>query len=167
MLTTPIVGYALVQAFEKINISVTGMGIFSLVFAWLLLMMTVVVFVKLNYIFDMLMPKCEIDEEKGAISGHGPCRGHQTNDSESKEEEGSKGTPLLPRQNSGIHAAYEKLVLQPRTDFYHWLLGPPPTRHQMLFWWDRRGVHVIMFIIQGILLNTAMFLSVFLHQIKG
>ena len=158
-------GYVLLKAFSKVNISVSGMGLFSLVFAWLLMLITIITFVKLNSVYDDLMPACEstiADDEnrRGKQNGHG-----RENGMESKEgEDDSKSTPLLPVEDYNIHAPYEKLKLKARTDFYRWLLGPPPTRHQMLFWWDRKGVHVIMYIIQGILLNTAMFLSVFFAQ---
>lgn len=137
------------------------MGIFCLAFAWLLMMTIVILFVKLNSIYDNLMPMCE----SGGTDNEGHKQNsHKLNSGIENKENDSNTTPLLCDKALGALAPYEHLTLKPRTDFYHWLLGPPPTRHQMLFWMDRLGVHVIMYIIQGILLNTAMFLSVFFAQ---
>lgn len=85
--------------------------------------------------------------------------GRRKNAEEEGEELGEK--LILPDGHQNTLPPFLSLPLKRRSKIGRWILGHAPSRHELLFWCDRKGPKLIVTILQTILLLTAIYLSVF------
>lgn len=79
--------------------------------------------------------------------------------------ETSNVTPHMAFQQ--VKPKYHNLPLKARTYLGRLLFGDPPTRHELLFWFDRYGPRFLFALIQTVLLLSAVYIAMFAFYISN
>lgn len=121
------------------NINETVLFIVVLVAAYTLLLVLYVVSKKLDRIRHLLI-KAPSHERRKILAEEGAI---------------NETTPLV----SAERPPFLELTLRPRSALGEFFLGKPPNKHQMLFWFDRKGEEFLQMVLRVVLILSAIYVA--------
>eukprot|EP01090_Pellita_catalonica_P016807 TRINITY_DN4932_c0_g2_i1.p1 TRINITY_DN4932_c0_g2~~TRINITY_DN4932_c0_g2_i1.p1 ORF type:complete len:536 (+),score=66.01 TRINITY_DN4932_c0_g2_i1:54-1661(+) len=132
---------------EKVQISLW------VVFAWIIFAILYIVQGKVERIRNALVPQLptSFTTKFGSI---------QSKELDEEDPEIAEGSTLSPLIEPGKPVYLEKNQA-PRTIVGKLILGPPPNKQQLLFWFDRKGDVFLMHLFRTLMLVIAVYIAVF------
>ncbi|KAL6076688.1 hypothetical protein QOT17_002810 [Balamuthia mandrillaris] len=141
-------------------------GLF-IIYGWSILLVLWLISRKLEQIRKWLLPPVELLllNEEGKSSDAFIINNEAEEEevllsTSNKLEEG--GTKLTQKKKP----PYLELPHKPRTVVGQLLLGPPPNKHEQLFWFDKKGHMFILHVIRSVMMLSAVYIAVFGYQMS-